>query len=337
MNWSKTVTKIRTPIKILLGGSPCTKWSIAQKNGREVLPEGIGWELFENYRIAKEKFQPDFFLYENNKSAAQPIKDAIYSALGGGKDSSVRLTHINSALVSAQNRQRFYVTNFGDIEQPKDRGILLKDVLESGRDLTSNDKSFVLTATYNGAVAQNTLERQQRSMVAEPIEPEGGVPIKAVSRADGKVYTVYEVRDGQITIKGKRYPVKLADGYYLIRKLTPTECERLQTVPDGYTSAVSNSQRYKALGNGWTAEVIIHILNHALKDIPRDKELVVLSMYDGIATGRYCLDKMGFTNVKYYAYEIDPYARKIAMSNYPDIVQCGNAFQVREDGWKIPI
>lgn len=169
MDCSKTVTKSGTPIKLLIGGSPCTKWSIAQKNGREVLPEGIGWELFENYRIAKEKFQPDIFLYENNKSAAQPIKDAIYSALGGGKNSSVRLTHINSALVSAQNRQRFYVTNFGDIEQPEDRGILLKDILENGIDLTSNDKSFALTATYDGAVAQNTLERHQRSMVAEPI------------------------------------------------------------------------------------------------------------------------------------------------------------------------
>ena len=406
MDCSKAVTKDGA-IKLLIGGSPCTKWSIARTKDRETTASGIGWELFENYRIAKEKFQPDFFLYENNKSAAQPIKDAIYSALGGGKDSSVRLTHINSALVSAQNRQRFYVTNFGDIEQPKDRGILLKDVLESGRDLTSNDKSFVLTATYDGAIAQNTLERHQRSMVAEPVavnlqvlgrkrnsngefercyeartdsktstitsvqgrrtvaEPvcvgyrgrtkngegqgaktklyailaefDGDAPTKAVSCADGKVYTVYEIRDGQITIKDKQYPIKLQDGYYIIRKLTPTECERLQTMPDGYTAAVSNSQRYKALGNGWTAEVIIHILNHALKDVPRDKELVVLSMYDGIATGRYCLDKMGFTNVKYYAYEIDPYAIKIAMSNYPDIVQCGDAFRVREDQWKIPI
>ena len=285
-------------------------------------------------------------------------------------------------MVSAQNRQRFYVTNFGGIEQPEDRGILLKDVLENGTDLTGNDKSFVLTATYDGAIAQNTLERRQRSMVAEPIrippygsedkarplnahysnncggfehrmfsknpnkqqvdmvaEPiefEGDVPIKAVGRADGKVYTVYEVRDGKITIKGKQHSIKLQDGYYIIRMLTPTECERLQTLPDGYTAAVSNSQRYKALGNGWTAEVIIHILNHALKDVPRDKELVVLSMYDGIATGRYCLDKMGFTNIKYYAYEIDPYAQKIAMSNYPDIIQCGDAFRVRDDDWKIP-
>lgn len=337
------------------------------------MPEGVGWELFESYRIAKEKFQPDIFLYENNKSAAQPIKDAIYSALGGNKDPLVRLTHINSALVSAQNRERFYVTNFGDIEQPEDRGILLRDVLESGKDLSCREKSYVLTSTYAGAVPWNTLERNQRTMVAEPIRigtiesnaknkshdskqyrvysPDGksttlcgqggGVGAKTGLYAvpvggKGKELPVYEVRGGQITIKDKQYPIKLQDGYYIIRKLTPTECERLQTIPDGYTAAVSTSQRYKALGNGWTAEVIIHILNHALKDVPRDEELVVLSMYDGIATGRYCLDKMGFTNVKYYAYEIDPYPIKIAMSNYPDIIQCGDAFRVRDDDWKIP-
>lgn len=337
------------------------------------MPKGVGWELFENYRIAKEKFQPDIFLYENNKSAAQPIKDAIYSALGGSKGSSVRLTHINSALVSAQHRQRFYVTNFGDIEQLEDRGILLRNVLESGEDLSCREKAYTLTASYGGAVAWNTLERNRRTMVAEPIRigtiesnaknkshdskqyrvysPDGkattlcgqggGVGAKTGLYAvpvggKGKELPVYEVRDGLITIKDKQYPIELADGYYLIRKLTPLECERLQTLPDGYTSGVSDTQRYRAIGNGWTAEVIIHILNHALKDVSRDEELVVLSLYDGIATGRYCLDKMGFTNVKYYAYEIDPYPIKIAMSNYPDIIQCGDAFRVRDDDWKIP-
>ena len=407
MTWNKTITKSGTPIKILLGGSPCTKWSIAQKNGREVLPEGIGWELFENYRIAKEKFQPDIFLYENNKSAAQPIKYAIYSALGGGKDASVRITHINSALVSAQNRERFYVTNFGDIEQPKDRGILLRDVLETGW-LTDRDKSRMVLSSVGRTTTREYFQKSQNTMtfykLSEPINTtvdgkartiksqyykngvanfitnDGfsatavAVPIRIgtiesnvenkshdskqyrVYSPDGKSTTlcgqgggvgaktglyavpvggkvkelpVYEVRDGFITIKDKQYPIKLADGYYVVRKLTPLECERLQTLPDGYTSGVSDTQRYRAIGNGWTAEVIIHILNHALKDVPRDKELVVLSMYDGIATGRYCLDKMGFTNVKYYAYEIDPYAIKIAMSNYPDIVQCGDAFQIR--------
>lgn len=111
-------------IKILMGGSPCTHWSIAQKNNRETEPEGLGWELFENYLIAKEKFKPDFFLYENNKSAAQAIKDQISAELG------VDLMYINSALVSAQNRQRFYAFNW-EVEQPEDRGILLRDILEN--------------------------------------------------------------------------------------------------------------------------------------------------------------------------------------------------------------
>lgn len=139
------------------------------------------------------------------------------------------------------------------------------------------------------------------------------------------------------TVTKSGTPIKLLLGGSPCTKWSIAQKNGREVLPDGYTAAVSNSQRYKALGNGWTAEVIIHILNHALKDVPRDKELVVLSMYDGIATGRYCLDKMGFTNVKYYAYEIDPYAIKIAMSNYPDIIQCGDAFRVREDQWKIPI
>lgn len=131
-------------IKILIGGSPCTHWSIAKTKNRETKAEGIGWELFLNYVIAKEKFKPDLFLYENNKSAAQAIKDKIAEELGVGANPDARFTYINSALVSAQNRQRFYVTNFGDIQQPEDRRILLKDILETGEDLTGNDKSYCL-------------------------------------------------------------------------------------------------------------------------------------------------------------------------------------------------
>lgn len=142
---------------------------------------------------------------------------------------------------------------------------------------------------------------------------------------------IYEVRNGLITIKGKQYPVKLADGLYIIRKLTPIECERLQTMPDNYTAGISNSQRYKCLGNGWTAEVIMHILKHA--NVPLDEEIVVLSMYDGIATGRYCLEQLGFKNITYHAYEIDKYAMQVAMKNYSNIIQHGDAFQVRNDDW----
>lgn len=430
-------------IKILLGGSPCTHWSIAQKNNRETEPEGLGWELFKNYLVAKEKFKPDYFLYENNKSATQPIKDQISKELG------VDLMYINSALVSAQNRQRFYAFNW-EVDQPEDRGILLKDILESG--VTERDKSRCVTASVGRTThrehfmkQQNTMalfsdnpNKQQVDMIADPVyigevpehngtyrngkqpsqqyrvyDPDGksvavttaaitnvaqpvrvgtmprsdgelidhqqsriysadakstninangggqgaktglyaiparppyaeavewdeqGRPTKAVSGADGKTYIVYEVRDGMITIKDKQYPIKLVDGFYIIRKLTPVECERLQTLPDGYTRTVSDAQRYKGLGNGWTAEVIIHILNGILKDVPRDEEIVVLSMYDGIGTGRYCLDAMGFTNVRYYAYEIDKFAKQIAMSNYPDIIQCGDAFDLRHPDWTI--
>ena len=373
-------------IKLLIGGSPCTYWSIAQKNGRETEAEGMGWELFKNYLIAKEKFNPNFFLYENNKSASQAIKSQIRKELKVWdgtfltEDTKARYIEINSALVSAQNRQRFYVHNCGEVGQPQDRGIFLSDILESGYGcnvcdsekshtlkaqyfkngianfVTNNgfdatavavpiristynsDKSRPCTASYaNKSATSGSLEsncfppnpnKQVWDMVAEPIR---------LDEQDKHSKPIYEVKDGLITINGKQYPIKLADGYYIIRKLTVKECCRLQTLPDDYCRVVSNAQAYKGLGNGWTAEVIIHILNGALKDVPKDEEIVVLSMYDGIGTGRYCLDKMGFTNVKYFAYEIDKYAKEIAMSNYPDIIQMGDAFDLRNPNWTIEI
>lgn len=151
-------------IKLLIGGSPCTYWSIAQTKNRETRAEGLGWELFKNYLIAKEKFKPDFFLYENNKSMAKAIKAQITEEFG------LEPMLINSALVSAQNRNRLYWFNW-DVGQPEDRGILLKDIIETkgGQSLSCNDKSYCLTATYDGATPSNTLERHQRELIAEPI------------------------------------------------------------------------------------------------------------------------------------------------------------------------
>jgi DNA (cytosine-5)-methyltransferase 3A len=151
-------------IKILIGGSPCTYWSIAQKNNREVEAEGLGWELFKNYLIAKEKFKPDFFLYENNKSAAQPIKDQISQELG------VPLQYINSSLVSAQNRQRLYWSNIPGITQPEDRGILLRDILETG--ICWREKSYTLDAHYYKSAGEYNPTKQHsysRHMAAEPV------------------------------------------------------------------------------------------------------------------------------------------------------------------------
>ena len=136
----------------------------------------------------------------------------------------------------------------------------------------SEGKSVNLTAFGGGLGAKTGLyaiqvdDREPRCY-ATPCEwDEDGRPIKAVSCADGKVYTVYEVKDGKITIKGKEYPIKLVDGYYIIRKLTVRECMRLQTVPEWYEFPVSDTQAYKMLGNGWTVEVIRHLIRCAVKD-----------------------------------------------------------------------
>lgn len=295
-------------VDYVIGGSPCTYWSIAQKNNRETEASGMGWELFQQYVRAVREAKPKYFVYENNKSMSSAIRCSITETFGFDP------ICINSALVSAQHRQRLYwvgkrntdgTYSKVDVEQPEDRGILLRDILDTGADLTSNNKSFVLTASYDGATAWNTLERHQKNMVAEPVFPlksekarcvtaryankgvshilesyyspnlskqkwdsvaepvefDEDIPIKAVSCADGKVYTVYEVRDGQIAIKDKQYPIKLADGFYIIRNLTVSECKRLQTVPEWYDfSVVSNTQAYKMLGNGFTCDIISHLI-----------------------------------------------------------------------------
>lgn len=154
-----------------------------------------------------------------------------------------------------------------------------------------------------------------------------------IEPAIGKSFPIYEVKDGFIEINGNKYAIKLKDGFYIIRKLTVTECKRLQTVPDGYDFTVSDTQAYKMLGNGWTVDVIVHILSyfHGIATEPLD----VLSMYDGMACGHIALDKMGATIKRYRATEIDKYAIKTACHNFPDIVQLGDAFDVRKEDWSL--
>ena len=318
----------------LIGGSPCTYWSIAQKNNRETEASGLGWELFSQYVRALREAKPKFFIYENNKSMAKAIRDSIRETFGFEE------ICINSALVSAQNRQRYYWVgkrNEDDtyskvnILQPEDRGILLRDVLDNAYPAgeTKSGKSFAFTANcanYNGgAYLSHTLEKSVKTNtlstvlkdnpICKPLRvgcmpsPDGtikgsqgnriysvdaktvnqtangggagaktglyaipckwdenGLPIKAISGADGKTYTVYPVKDGKITIKGKTYPIKLLDGYYVIRKLTIAECKRLQTVPNWFEFPVSSTQAYRQLGNGWTVSVISHLINGIMSE-----------------------------------------------------------------------
>lgn len=244
---------------LLIGGSPCTYWSLAKK-GREITADGEGFRLFMQYVRALEESDCKYFLYENNQSIHKNIKDAISEKL------SVEPIMINSALVSAQQRKRFYWTNIPNVTQPDDKNIMLKDVLESG--ISWQDKSYCMTASYDGAVIKNTLERKQRTMIAVPIrigEYGKGGQGQRIYSVHGKSITLSANGGGQGAKTGL-YKIDLPDGDYIIRKLTPVEAERLQTLPDNYTAGISNTQRYKCIGNGWTVDVIAHILG-GLKNV----------------------------------------------------------------------
>jgi len=149
-----------TDYDIVMGGSPCTFWSIAKTN-REVDKEGMGWKLFMRFVEAVWQIRPRFFFYENVASMPNNIRDFISDELG------CEPILINSALVSAQQRKRLYWTNIEGITQPHDREILLKDILESG--IPYQDKSHCITATYQGAEFRNSITKKKRTMIAEPI------------------------------------------------------------------------------------------------------------------------------------------------------------------------
>lgn len=300
---------IHKDVDILMGGSPCTFWSIAQKNNRETEASGMGWELFSQYVRALHEVKPKFFVYENNKSMSNAIRQSISETFG------IESILINSALVSAQNRQRLYwvgkLNNDNtyskvEIEQPKNMEILLGDILNG---VTDREKGRAVIGSIGRTTTREYFKKSQGTMafepicvgevpdhkgkyrngnqcsqqyrvystsgksiccstnsrnnVAVPVNFNSNIPIKAISDTDGKTYTVYEVKNNQITIKGKTYPIKLNDGYYIIRKLTVDECKRLQTVPEWYDfSVISDTQAYKCLGNGWTVDVIAHLLSY---------------------------------------------------------------------------
>lgn len=145
---------------LLIGGSPCTYWSIAKRN-RETTCEGEGFKFFMQYVRALKESGCRHFLYENNYSIHKDIKAEISRQLG------VEPIMINSALVSAQSRKRCYWTNIPNVTQPDDKDILLKDIIESG--MAWQGKTYCLTANYGNAYLKNTLERHQRTMIAEPV------------------------------------------------------------------------------------------------------------------------------------------------------------------------
>lgn len=258
----------------IMGGSPCTYWSIAQsKDKRETAAFGLGWDLFSQYVRALKEVKPKYFIYENNKSMSKQIKESISETFG------FEPICINSALVPAQSRQRLYWVgrrnNNGaydkvDISLPIDKGILLKDVIEDAIPVaTVNGKSHTIPATYYKAgtdLFPVYRAENSRQKIAVPIR------IGQIGKG-GQGQRIYSVRGKSVTLsangggqgaKTGLYKIDLPDGDYTIRKLTIEECKRLQTVPEWYEFPVSNTQAYKMLGNGWTVDVIVHIIKSIL-------------------------------------------------------------------------
>lgn len=246
---------------LLIGGSPCTQWSITKRN-RETTPDGIGGQLFMQYVRALKESGCKYFLYENNYSIHQNIKDFISEQLG------VQPITIDSSLLSAQTRKRCYWTNIPGVIQPTDKHITVKDITEDGGYGIHGDKSQCMLSVYYKLVLWNSLERRQRTMVAVPFDPSNKSHIKKFVVKDGKITLESHTQNGDVRVN--TYNIDVPDGEYFIRKFSPVEAERLQTLPDNYTlygmnennkvTRISDMQRYKTIGNGWTVDVIAHIL-----------------------------------------------------------------------------
>jgi DNA (cytosine-5)-methyltransferase 1 len=320
-------------IDLLLGGSPCQSFSFAgkrkgmsTKDEQEILTlehylelklegfefEGQSYLFWEYMRLLKE-VKPKYFLLENVMMGDKWEK-ILSKAIG------VNPIEINSSLVSAQNRRRLYWTNIGMIpgglfgnlqsiiQQPKDKGILLKDVIEEEVDdkYYLKDDSFVFDRIKNdhpftpripkvneksnclviGGSGCNDLINDKKIKQINPSLESGGnqpyqqnrvydsngmSPALCANKSDLLILDCYNNNfrnDNKVgTITQHMSRSGMTNGFKAIidsriRRLTPVECERLQTVKDNYTAHVSDTQRYKMLGNGWTVDVISHILNY---------------------------------------------------------------------------
>ena len=211
---------------LLIGGSPCTHWSVAKtRGGRETTSSGIGWELFMQYVRALREAKPTYFLYENNFSISKDIKDEITKHL------RVEPIVINSGLVSAQNRKRCYWTNIPNVCVPNDMGISLKDVV----DFSSHEFRDVGKWVFEYWGDKRKIDG-----------------LKTVNSDKSHTLTT-----------SRTHPMNyyLNEDKTQYCNLSVLDWERLQTLPDGYIDNVNITQgaKYKGIGNGWTVDVIAHI------------------------------------------------------------------------------
>lgn len=228
-------------IDLLIGGSPCQSFSVAGDGSGFDGKSKLFWEYV---RILKEA-KPTYFLLENVKMKKEWEK-VITDAVG------VEPIEINSNLVSGQNRRRLYWTNIPNVTIPEDRGVLLRDIVEGEGVLVDTEKSNAIIASIGRTTPREYFAKHQGQMVF--VDREKAHCLDA-NYYKGSNWTQY------LTKHRRQLVIEFINGEYLVRKLTPLECERLQTIPDNYTEGVSNTQRYKMIGNGWTIDVISHIFS----------------------------------------------------------------------------
>ena len=242
-----------TQIDLLIGGSPCQDRSITKKTRQGLSGERSG--LFCEYvRILKE-VKPRYFILENVASMPKEAKDTITRELG------VEPIMINAALVSAQNRKRLFWTNIPDVHQPEDRGIFLKDIIQTdnfyGLYSDYNNKCIYEKAYTIGTGCGTSRSSTFQQVILKPVR------IAKIGKG-GQGDRVYSIEGKSVTLSANGGGRGAKTGLYavkeFVRKLTPIECERLQGLPDNYTAGVSNSQRYKMLGNAFNVDVVAHIL-----------------------------------------------------------------------------
>lgn len=239
----------------VIGGSPCTYWSIAQKNDRETEASGVGWELFCQFVRAINEAKPKWFIYENNKSMSPAIRDSITRAFGFEPHC------INSALVSAQRRWRLYWVGLRNedgtysrvsVALPEDKKIYLENILEPCDFATYSGGAFV----------------REKPDLAENHDDTWRIGV--TGKSGGQAVRVYDLKGKSVTLQSQAGGGGAKTGLYLVngevKSLSKTGCMKLQTIPEWYEFPVSDQKAITLIGNGWTVDVIVHLMN-AVKEV----------------------------------------------------------------------
>lgn len=258
-------TKYKGKIDLLIGGSPCTNLSSA--GNRQGL-KGSQSKLFYEYARALEEVQPKYFLLENVVMKKE-WEDIITNILG------VEPIEINSSLVSAQNRRRLYWTNIPNVTQPKDRGIKLEDILDDVEFKNYKNPAAIRGRRLNKAtiVGRRLDENGHRQDYDKTIPISQCLEVRASNTDKSNCLTTVDKDNVLTPLPVGRYPDAFKNNLPF-RYYTTKEMCRLQTLPDSFLNMIPESAARKALGNGWTVNVISHIFSFLSDEYKIPEEII---------------------------------------------------------------